>query len=164
MTAENDCSALRARLDALEKMLTEREDRTKERFESINRATTLARESMEKRLDGMNEFRDTLKDQASAFIPRSEFTRVIADLNHMADRYLPRDVYEVQHAQVWKQVEINTQRLYDAEKFISTMTNVKEEKSKTLGSTYYAVAIGGVLFAVLTSLVTVVFNIWTFRR
>lgn len=154
---ENDeCNALRVRIEALEKMLTEREERTKERFDSINRATTLARESMEKRLDGMN----TLKDQASAFIPRSEFTRVIAEL----DRYLTRDVYEVQHAQVWKQVETNTKRLYDVEKFISTITNLKDEKSKTLGSTYYAVAIGGVLFAVLTSLTTVVFNIWTFRR
>lgn len=156
----DECNALRVRIEALEKMLTEREDRTKERFDSINRATTLARESMEKRLDGMNDFRNTLKDQAAAFIPRSEFMRVISELN----RYLTKDVYEVQHAQVWKQVEINTKRLYDVEKFISTLTNLKDEKSKALGSTYYAVAIGGVLFAVLTSLTTVAFNIWTFRR
>lgn len=49
----------------------------KEYFESqinsIKEATTLARESMEKRLDGMNEFRDALKDQTSLFINRKEY-------------------------------------------------------------------------------------------
>ena len=36
-------------------------------------ALNIARESMEKRLDGMNEFRGTLKDQASTFLPSKEY-------------------------------------------------------------------------------------------
>lgn len=42
------------------------------KFEAIYRANDVAYESMEKRLEGMNEFRDTLKDQASRFITRDE--------------------------------------------------------------------------------------------
>jgi len=39
---------------------------------SIREAVSLAYASMEKRLDGMNEFRDTLKDQAGRFVNRDE--------------------------------------------------------------------------------------------
>jgi hypothetical protein len=42
------------------------------RFAHIEDATKLARESMEKRLDGMNEFRQTLRDQAGKFVTSSE--------------------------------------------------------------------------------------------
>jgi hypothetical protein len=43
------------------------------RFKGVEDKTELAREAMEKRLDGMNEFRDTLSDQASRFVPRTEY-------------------------------------------------------------------------------------------
>ena len=43
------------------------------RFTSIERAVEVASAQMDKRLDGMNEFRNTLKDQASKFITRDEF-------------------------------------------------------------------------------------------
>ena len=42
------------------------------KFETVVRATDIAYESMEKRLDGMNEFRDTLRDQAAKFVTRTE--------------------------------------------------------------------------------------------
>jgi hypothetical protein len=42
------------------------------RLSAMDRAVVLAREQMERRLDGMNEFRDTLRDQASKFITRAE--------------------------------------------------------------------------------------------
>lgn len=44
------------------------------RIESINESTTLARNAMEKRLEGMNEFRDALKDQTNKFVTRQEMT------------------------------------------------------------------------------------------
>ena len=47
------------------------------RYEAIQDATELARKAMEKRLDGMNEFRDTLKDQAGKFVTRSEVIAAI---------------------------------------------------------------------------------------
>jgi len=45
---------------------------TDTRFKAQEDATERARASMEKRLDGMNEFRDTLKDQGATFITKTE--------------------------------------------------------------------------------------------
>ncbi len=42
------------------------------RFQQAERSTDLARSEMERRLEGMNEFRDTLKDQAARFVTREE--------------------------------------------------------------------------------------------
>jgi hypothetical protein len=76
--------ALLARLIALEKMLDEREDRTKERFLSMDRsvsaalaaadkAVNKAESATEKRFEGVNEFRETLRDQAAQLLSRPEF-------------------------------------------------------------------------------------------
>ena len=51
------------------------------RFEGIEKATDLARASMEKRLDSMNEFRDTLKDQASKFVTRTELLAAVVGIS-----------------------------------------------------------------------------------
>jgi hypothetical protein len=40
---------------------------------AIEKSTTLAKESMERRLEGMNEFRDSLKDQSEKFVSASEY-------------------------------------------------------------------------------------------
>jgi hypothetical protein len=40
---------------------------------AIERSTTLARDAMEKRLEGMNEFRDSLKDQSDKFVTKNEY-------------------------------------------------------------------------------------------
>lgn len=55
------------------------------KFEALETATTLAREAMNKRLDGMNEFRETLKDQASKFITRPEHDVLIKDINELRE-------------------------------------------------------------------------------
>jgi hypothetical protein len=46
------------------------------RIEHITDSTELARQSMEKRLDGMNEFRATLHDQASLFVTEAQLEAV----------------------------------------------------------------------------------------
>lgn len=52
---------------------------TEAQFKNIQDNITKATASMDKRLDGMNEFRDTLKDQAGTFITRMElFTTLVA--------------------------------------------------------------------------------------
>jgi hypothetical protein len=43
------------------------------RFESQDKALNLARESLEKRLEGMNEFRQAIKDQQSTFLTHNEY-------------------------------------------------------------------------------------------
>ena len=81
---ECDDDALKARIDALETLLNEREDRTKERFATMkvavdaalaaaDRAVTKAEIATEKRFEGVNEFRETLRDQASTLMPRTEY-------------------------------------------------------------------------------------------
>ncbi len=90
----DDERALHARLDALERMLDEREDRTKERFVNMDRAVlaalaaaekavTKAEVATEKRFEGVNEFRETLRDQAATLLPRVEYQvqhKSLADL------------------------------------------------------------------------------------
>jgi hypothetical protein len=44
------------------------------KFEAQDTALSLARESLEKRLETMNEFRQSLKDQQSAFLTRNEYS------------------------------------------------------------------------------------------
>lgn len=43
-----------------------------ERGESVQRALDKAEATMNQRLNGMNEFRDTLRDQAGTFVSRSD--------------------------------------------------------------------------------------------
>lgn len=43
-------------------------------LKNIEEATKLAHAGMEKRLEGMNEFRETLKDQAGKFVTRDELS------------------------------------------------------------------------------------------
>jgi hypothetical protein len=46
-------------------------------FRSRDKEVASAYQSMEKRLDGMNEFRDTLKDQAAKFVTRAELMAAV---------------------------------------------------------------------------------------
>jgi len=55
------------------------------RFCEIDKSTRLALQSLDKRLDGMNEFRNTLKDQTALF--------------------MTKDYYEARHTELAKQVE-----------------------------------------------------------
>jgi len=57
----------------LESRLGELGRYTESRLCSIEKATEVAKVAMERRLEGMNEFRDTLKDQAARFVTQQEF-------------------------------------------------------------------------------------------
>lgn len=82
---DKQCRALEVRIDALEKMLNEREERTKERFAAMDKtvgaalsasdkAVSKAETATEKRFEGVNEFRQTLADQAGLLMPRAEYS------------------------------------------------------------------------------------------
>ena len=51
------------------------------RLAALEKATCVASTAMERRLEGMNEFRDTLTDQASRFITRGEMALQLASLS-----------------------------------------------------------------------------------
>ncbi len=54
------------------------------KIEAIEKATTLAKKTVDERLKNMNEFRDALKDQNSTFVPRTEYLAQIklVEKNH----------------------------------------------------------------------------------
>src|SRR5688572_11682045 len=56
----------------IEAVIDQRFQAIDQRFTYIELSTTLARDSMNERLLGMNEFRDTLKDQAARLPTREE--------------------------------------------------------------------------------------------
>ena len=64
-----------------ESRLTALEDMVKRRFESQERAVSTALAANEKRLDGMNEFRNTLNDQSKTFVTKAEFIGLEALIN-----------------------------------------------------------------------------------
>ena len=49
-------------------------------IDGVKESVNVAREAMDKRLNGMNEFRDTLKDQASRFVTRDEVNTKIDNM------------------------------------------------------------------------------------
>jgi hypothetical protein len=61
-----------------------------QRLTAIGQQTELTRSAMEHRLNGMNEFRDQLRDQAATLMPRTEYTslhRILEDrLAGLAER------------------------------------------------------------------------------
>lgn len=76
--------ALEANLVALRQVLDERDERYKQRaasqdsavklaIETSEKAITKAETATEKRFEGVNEFRQTLADQAATLMPRAEF-------------------------------------------------------------------------------------------
>lgn len=55
-------------------------DYVDQRFKDSQRAIDKAEEAISNRLDGMNEFRDTLRDQAARFITREELGTILGKL------------------------------------------------------------------------------------
>jgi len=54
------------------KLMAEYDRRYQQQFTDSKEAVDKALESLNKRLDGMNEFRNTLKDQESKYLTRSD--------------------------------------------------------------------------------------------
>lgn len=70
---EKSLEKLCLKIEALEKLCAVQ-------FEFINKETKLAKEDMERRLEGMNEFRAQLNRQASEFVTRESMDLKLAKL------------------------------------------------------------------------------------
>lgn len=55
-------------------------------LEAVERAISKADSATEKRFDGVNEFRQTLSDQAATLMPRAETIALISNLQAQVDR------------------------------------------------------------------------------
>ena len=67
----------------VERRLADQKEIFERSQEAQDQATNLARCGMEKRLEGMNEFRDALKDQAKSFITRTEHDLVLRQISSL---------------------------------------------------------------------------------
>ena len=67
----------------VERRLADQKELFEKSQEAQDAATSLARLSMEKRLEGMNEFRDALKDQTKTFITRTEHDMVLRQISSL---------------------------------------------------------------------------------
>jgi hypothetical protein len=82
-THEPSLREVTSQLDGLKELMDERDRRYEERFKAMDektglaltsseKAVTKAETATEKRFDSVNEFRDTLRDQAALLMPRPE--------------------------------------------------------------------------------------------
>ena len=98
--------------------------------------------SLDRRLDGMNEFRKTIEDQAVKLVAK--------------------DFYTAEHNAMHKLIDINTQRLIEIEKTLASDARTKEDKKETFNSGYFIIAMIGILFSTAISSVTIIWNFFTY--
>lgn len=60
----------------LERLIIEADRRYEQRFLAVDVSTRKSEQALKERLDGMNEFREALKDQANRMATREELERV----------------------------------------------------------------------------------------
>ena len=133
MSTEDQCNALEARIIALEKMMNDREEWTKERFATMqqsilatltasDRAIAKAEASTEERFRSVNEFRAALQDQTLTLMPRAEYnlqhgsllsahSAVTERLNALERTAIPRAEYDGMHGALSDRVTLNTKRI-----------------------------------------------------
>jgi hypothetical protein len=77
-------------VDTLKLLLDERDRRYEQRFESQKEAVSKATAALERRLEGMNEIRAAMSEQAATFLPRGEYDSahdsLVARVNDLNDR------------------------------------------------------------------------------
>jgi len=62
-----------------------------EKISGIDKATDLAAKAMDKRLDGMNEFRDALKDQNKLFVTKEMHDKVLDDIKFLREEHAKQE-------------------------------------------------------------------------
>lgn len=65
----------------IESRLKDQEKHMNARIDGIEKAIELAAQNLDARLESMNEFRDSLKDQTMTFISRTEFEKTMTGIS-----------------------------------------------------------------------------------
>lgn len=82
---DNEMKSFKCEMDAkfkfTESEITNIKNESEIKLNSIEKATSLAKGDMEKRLEGMNEFRSTLKDQSANFTTKTENDLLITKID-----------------------------------------------------------------------------------
>ena len=116
------------RLSALEKLVDAK-------FEKVTVSTVLAAESLDKRLDAMNEFRGALKDQT--------------------DRSLSRAEYDIHHQRIVEDIR----SLRESRSEIQGKASQEDvEKAKGVGNRAFTVSVISVIMVILGLIINIAFH------
>ena len=82
----------------LETIINSQKEYFESRLAAMDKAVNVSRVTMETRLEGMNEFRNSLKDQSGTFITRTELTltfdKLHAEIKGLAGRIEGLELYK----------------------------------------------------------------------
>lgn len=131
-----------------------------QRQSDVDKALDAALKSMDARLEGMNEFRQTLADQR------------LNDEKHRTSveaTFLTKEVYALEHRNLENIVsknydaamlatEKNTTRIVEIDKKLFAVSELKADKREGLSSNYY---ISGIMFGAMSFIIALGMAAWT---
>jgi len=132
---------LLAKIDNNAQVMNERDRRYEDRFNAMDEKTTLALASSEKavtkaesatekRFDSVNEFRNTLKDQASSLMPRGEVEAKYKAYDTQIDEMKKElSAFRIAHQTVAQQSDITSLRV----ELMKEISGLRESRSEGTG-------------------------------
>ena len=121
-----------------------------QRQKDSEKALDVALAAMNKRLEGMNEFRQSLSDQRI----EDEKSR-----SHIQETFVVKEIYNLEHLTLENMVNKNADRIVEIDKKLFALSELKVDKREGLSSKYMYSAI---LFSVLSFIglvVTIILNV-----
>lgn len=139
-------------LKTLERYLSGRIDNLAQqigtRVETDRRALDSALESMDRRLEGMNEFRQTLSD--ARISDEKERTK-------LTENFMTKDLYEAEHRSLESIVQKSIDRVTELDKKLFALSELKADKREGVSTRYMN---GAIIFAGLSFLLSLLGGAW----
>lgn len=143
-------------LDTLETYLSEKisalQSLMEQRQKDTEKALEVALQAMDRRLEGMNEFRETLSDQRLA----DEKNRSSAQEN-----FVDKKIYDLEHGSLESLISKNADHIIEMDKKLFALSELKVDKREGLSSKYMYSAI---LFAALSFIGSLIGIFWNFAN
>ncbi len=118
------------------------------RVDTDRRALDNALESMDRRLEGMNEFRQTLQDARLA----EERERL-----KLSENFIPRELFEAEHRALEVIVQKSIDRVAELDKKLFALSELKADKREGVSVRYMN---GAIIFAGLSFLLSLLGGAW----
>lgn len=123
-----------------------------QRQKDTDRALDVALQSMNRRLESMNEFREALSDQRLS----DERNR-----SKVQEQYVAKEIYDLEHNALEKLISKNSDHIVEMDKKLFALSELKVDKREGLSSKYMYSAI---LFAALSFIGSIIGIFWNFAN
>lgn len=123
-----------------------------QRQRDTDRALDVALQSMNRRLESMNEFREALSDQRLS----DERNR-----SKVQEQYVAKEIYDLEHGALEKLIGKNSDHIVEMDKKLFALSELKVDKREGLSSKYMYSAI---LFAALSFIGSIIGIFWNFAN